>query len=256
MLPVQRKYKLKKQESDERDFMFAVPRALRTSLPKSVDLRPEMPDVLDQGSIGSCTANATANSLRHLLKKEGLDDFLPSRLFIYYNSRVRIEGEDASEDSGATLRDVCKAVATFHACKDEVWPYDISKFSEEPSAQAYQDANLHATLQYHAVPLYLPAIKSALSQRYPIVIGIQIFESFESQQVADTGVVPMPNVQTEQCLGGHAVLLVGYNDETRKFIVCNSWSANWGQKGFFEIDYDYVLNPELACDFWVFTMFK
>ena len=252
MTSVPRKYMLKKQTPDHRDFMFSVP---PVQCPPVVDMRPEMPVVLDQGSLGSCTANASTNCLRHLLLKEHVADFLPSRLFIYYNSRVKIEGGDPSDDSGAQLRDVAKAIARYHVCKDEVWPYDISKFSEEPPASTYDDAKMHKQLAYHAVPQNLAAMKATLAAHFPIVIGIQVFDSFEGPEVAASGIVPMPNVNTEQCLGGHAVLAVGYDDNKKKFLVMNSWGDQWGEKGFFEIDYDYVLNPELACDFWVFTMF-
>jgi C1A family cysteine protease len=51
------------------------------------------------------------------------------------------------------------------------------------------------------------------------------------------------------------MLLVGYNDDTQRFILQNSWGTSVGQKGFFEIDYKYLLDPNLAADFWVLTFF-
>ena len=50
--------------------------------------------------------------------------------------------------------------------------------------------------------------------------------------MARTGILNLPT-QQEQMLGGHAVLIVGYKDDTRQFIVRNSWSANWGLSGYF-----------------------
>jgi C1A family cysteine protease len=56
--------------------------------------------------------------------------------------------------------------------------------------------------------------------------------------------------KTERSLGGHAVTLVGFNDETKQFIVRNSWGTAWGQNGYFTLPYAYVLNSGLASDFW------
>jgi C1A family cysteine protease len=64
-----------------------------------------------------------------------------------------------------------------------------------------------------------------------------------------TGLVPMPGPQ-EHCLGGHAVMIVGYDDETQHVIVRNSWGTDWGIKGYFWLPYEYVTNMDLAGDFW------
>jgi C1A family cysteine protease len=81
------------------------------------------------------------------------------------------------------------------------------------------------------------------------VFGFTVYESFESEQVAKTGKVPLPP-RSEQVLGGHAVLAVGYNDAQQSFIVRNSWGPNWGMKGYFWMPYGYVTDPQLASDFW------
>ena len=60
--------------------------------------------------------------------------------------------------------------------------------------------------------------------------------------------------KNEQSIGGHAVVAVGYDDETKRFIVRNSWSNKWGQKGYFTMPYDYLLNEGLADDFWTIRL--
>lgn len=92
-------------------------------------------------------------------------------------------------------------------------------------------------------------MKGCLASGYPFVFGFSVYESFESQAVAQTGIVPMPS-PNEQLLGGHAVLAVGYDDEQGRFIVRNSWGKDWGMEGYFTIKYDYLLNDNLADDFW------
>ena len=260
----QRKYLLKRSPPDHRDFVCAHPTfAHIENFPPVFDLRtppadsgiPEMPAVLSQGILGSCGTQATSNSLRHLLMKEKLPVWQPSRLFIYYNTRVNIEGSPPGEDTGVCIRDVCKALSKYHACDETIWPYDIERFSEEPPPEAYKNANLHKKIQYHSVPLNINAIKHAVFQGNPVIIGIQLYESFETVEVAKTGIVPMPIVEKEQLLGGHAMNLVGFNDITRRFIVSNSW-GDWGDNGYCYIPYDYIIDPSLGNDYWTITFFE
>ncbi|KAG5182904.1 papain cysteine protease family protein [Tribonema minus] len=249
------RYGLVKQKPDDRDYQFVA--ASRKSLPAAVDLRTTgyVPPVMDQGSAGTCSAHATASALRFLLRKEKLQDFPPSRLFLYYVTRVYVEGVSPSEDSGCALRDVAKAIATYHVCNERYMEYDDTKIAEQPPALAVANARLHTTFTYRAVQQSLSALKGALASGYPVVVGIQVYDSFETEEVARTGVVPMP-AEGEQCLGGHAVYLVAFEDATRTFTLCNSWSSAWGQGGFFKLSYDYLTNPDLACDFWMTTGFQ
>src|ERR1051326_9472375 len=70
---------------DHRDLTYAAPAAFLTALPTSVDLRPGCPDVYDQGQLGSCTANSIGGAFQFEQIKQKVKDFVPSRLFIYYN---------------------------------------------------------------------------------------------------------------------------------------------------------------------------
>jgi C1A family cysteine protease len=116
-------------------------------------------------------------------------------------------------------------------------------------------------MNFAQVSQNLAAIKQALTQR-PVVAGIMLYDSFESDTVASTGTVNLPTPQ-ESLLGGHAVALVGYDDRPivngrtnpnyQRFTVRNSWGPTWGQSGYFTIPYSYVLNPNLAMDFWTVT---
>jgi C1A family cysteine protease len=101
----------------------------------------------------------------------------------------------------------------------------------------------------------LNSIKNAISQDFPIVFGIDVYSSFESKQVSKTGVVPMPNVNTEQLLGGHAIMMISYDDTKKVFGCMNSWGTSWGNKGFFTLPYAYVLSNQLAFDFWTIHFF-
>ncbi len=234
---------------DMRDHVFAPDPETLTSFPPVVDLHgPLMPPVYDQGQLGSCTANALAAALEFDAAKQHLKVFAPSRLFIYYNERV-MEGT-VSSDAGAAIRDGVISVNQSGVCDSSVWPYNIAKFAVKPPVVAYQDAKLFHSVLYQRLQQTLSHLLSALAAGYPFVFGFTVYESFESDAVAQTGIVPMP-LPHEQIMGGHAVLAVGYNYQTQRFIVRNSWGSGWGMAGYFTIPFAYVLSASLAQDLWV-----
>jgi C1A family cysteine protease len=233
---------------DARDHMYAAPQRVLATLPSQVDLRPQCPPVVDQGALGSCTANAIANAhLFNQRKQMAAQSFLPSRLFIYYNERV-MEGT-VNSDSGAMIRDGIKSIAKQGVCPETQWPYIIDKFTRKPTQPCYKEALKHQAVSYQRLVQTLTQLKGCLASGYPFVLGFTVYESFESQQVAQTGTVPMP-AAGEQVLGGHAVLAVGYDDSTQRFIVMNSWGTDWGMHGFFTMPYAYFTDTNLSDDFW------
>jgi C1A family cysteine protease len=237
---------------DQRDFMYAVPPSIATSLPPSADLRPTCPVIYDQGQLGSCTANAIAAAIEFDRQKEQLTpDFIPSRLFIYYNERA-MEGTTTT-DSGAQIRDGIKSVASQGVCPETEWPYTIANFSEKPPAQCYQDAIECKAVQYQSIIQDVNQLKGCLAAGYPFVCGITVYDSFESEQVAASGQVPMP-ASNEAVIGGHSIMGVGYDDSQQRFIMRNSWGTSWGLQGYFTIPYAYLTNTNLASDFWTIRL--
>lgn len=233
---------------DHRDRMYSVPaHIIAKPLPPSVDLRPGCPPVYDQGQLGSCTANAIGAAVEFDRKKEALPDWAPSRLFIYYNERV-IEHTIAS-DAGAQIRDGVKTLNTKGACMESTWPYNENQFAAHPPTQAYTEAKQHKAVSYHSVAQSLAAIKGCLAEGYPVVFGFTVYDAFEGEAVAQSGILDLPQ-PSEQVQGGHAVLIVGYDDASQRFLVRNSWGVDWGQKGYFTMPYAYVTSPGLADDFW------
>jgi C1A family cysteine protease len=233
---------------DMRDHQYSAPVALLGKLPPKVDLRPKCPPVLDQGQLGSCTANAIGNAHLFSQKKEGKKKpFTPSRLFIYYNERA-MEGT-INSDAGAQIRDGIKSIAKLGVCPETELPYDITKFTQKPSAKCFSDGLKNQALSYQRLVQTLSQLKGCLASGFPFVFGFTVYDSFESDTVAKTGVAPMPS-GGEKVLGGHAVLAVGYDDPSQRFIVMNSWSTGWGQKGYFTIPYAYLTDDNLSADFW------
>ena len=260
MTTIGRTYGWRKQPADHRDYKFSAPAPVIAALPPFADLRALCPPPYDQGRIGSCTANAIAGALQFCQIKEGIPNFTPSRLFIYWNER-NAEGT-VSRDAGAIIRDGIKVVNTVGACNESRWGYDdtpadpatgvwapSAKPRKKPSCIAFHFAKDADAVAYLAVDQNLDQMRACLAGGFPFVFGFQVYDSFESAAVATSGVVPMPS-PGERVLGGHAVLCVGYDDATRRFTVRNSWGAGWGLGGYFSIPYDYLANQSLASDLW------
>lgn len=260
---IQRKLGWKKQTEDVRDFKVAhlsLVKELPKIIPASVNLRKWCSGIQDQGELGSCTANAWAgllqfneNKYQNVAKKY----FNMSRLFIYYNERV-IEGT-IHEDSGAQLRDGAKAIANYGVPPEYDWPYITNKFDVTPTPAVYTVAFQNHIHSYYSLDSISPQrtllnLKTCIASGEPFVFGFSVYDSFMSDAVANTGIMPMPNLKTEQIQGGHAVMGVGYNDAEQRVLVRNSWGPNWGLKGvnagYFTMPYAFISNPQMASDFW------
>ncbi len=231
---------------DHRDKLYSVVRKVPAKLPSSIDLRPVCPPVADQGELGSCTGNALVGALEFMEMKDNDPYVELSRLFIYYDERAF--EHTVNSDSGAQIRDGIKTLAKKGVCSEKCWPYDISKFTVKPPASCFEEAATHKITVYARIQ-GVDEMKACLAEGYPFVFGFSVYESFESQEVAQTGIVQMPQPDEKQ-VGGHAVVGVGYDDSEGRFIVRNSWGDAWGMKGYFTIPYEYLGNPNLADDFW------
>ena len=247
---VQRSYRLKHDKQDIRDKIYYASTIKQPSqLPKLVDLRKYLSPVVDQGELGSCTANAIASGLGEYFQKIARKQFTSlSRLDLYWWERF-IEGT-VDKDSGAEIRDGMKVFNQLGIAPENDYPYDITTFTNEPTPQAILDATIFKISKYNRVQ-NLNSLKIALAEGLPVVTGIQVYESFESDAVAQTGIVPMPDPDNEQLLGGHAVLAVGYDDSKKQVIMRNSWGISWGDKGYFYLPYTYFTDPNgYVADMW------
>lgn len=224
----------------------SLPEADTTGLPilAEVDPRPKMPPIVDQGQLGSCTANATAAAFQYDAIQDGADCGPLSRLWIYYYERA-IEGTLGQGDTGAYGHDAFKVAA--HGIPDEtLWPYDVSKYARKPPAskpRAYTlSKKVHAPGQSHKT------IQQVLSNGQSIAFGFTVYSSFESDATASTGIMPVPE-PGEEVLGGHEVLAVGYLEHLPQYVLCrNSWGTSWGMAGYFVMPWTVFLDRSQVSD--------
>jgi C1A family cysteine protease len=214
-------------------------------------LKQYVTKVYDQGALGSCTANAfcSAFNIENTVKKK-YPNFQPSRLYLYYYER-QIEGT-TNFDSGADVIDGEKYAKQYGLCSEELWPYKISKFTVKPPLICDTDAGNHKITSYRIIPinnLLIQTIKNCIDNNTPVLIAIAVYTSFESKNAEKTGIIPIPNLQKEKCLGGHELCLIGYDDVKSIFTVQNSWGSNWGDNGFCYIPYNYLTNKILGLEF-------
>ena len=254
-------YGAKRDSHDARDFSKvyeyqAIPQAYvgteyRTH---SKNLSSYVDHVSDQGQLGSCTANALCAAYGLDLKKQestlhkGYVYFDPSRLFLYYNTRA-YEGT-TQEDAGASIRDTVKALNRKGVCKEEEWPYYIYKFRSKPPQQAYEKAQGNNLCKYERLQQNTDQLRACINDNCPFVFGFNVYPSFH--KAADEGIMPIPSQaeKLRQLQGRHAVVAVGYSDQSKVFLVLNSWGEGWGSNGYFYMPYDVIKDPGVCFDFW------
>ena len=246
-------FNLKKDPIDKRDIPFKLKVSTPVKLPEEYDLKKSCPPIISQGNLGACGPNQISQNLKFLLKKQKSVVFQPSRLFIYYFSRV-LDNSDIREDTGITLRSGLKSISKFGVCNETEWKYNTTDFTKKPNDQVIEKALFYTkNFKYNSVLQTEQNIKEVIYSGFPVLFGLDIYSSFQSSKALKTGIVPFPNTVKEQKLGGHAMSIIGWNKT--HFIVSNTWGKNFGDEGYFYIDYNYILNQDLSNSFWTCSYF-
>jgi C1A family cysteine protease len=227
---------------DERDLKYALRMQPKKKLPALVNLEKKLPEVFDQGLLGSCTAQAGAAAMFAVAAPNEFDP-VPSRLFLYYYIR-KLQG-NTDEDTGGYMRNVFKAANRFGVCSEIWWNHRIELFATEPWPASQQEAKEHIALKYEALPQDIEAAKDCLASGYPIIFGMLLLTNFF--KIKKDGKMPLPEGRIE---GGHALCAIGYSNRRKAFLVRNSWGLTWGAKGNFWLPYAIFESPDYVQDIW------
>jgi len=222
---------------------YALGIAPQSTLPFLIDLRPKCSPVSDQGEMNSCVAFAVIGAMEYLENVQNNSTISLSQQFVFYNERM-LEGTTAT-DSGTYIEDGINVITEYGACELSLCPYNQDNLYTKPSVEAYADAVKRKALRYSRVSQDQTSVMTSLANGYPVIFGFLAYSSFESQVVAQSGIVPMPDPK-ETMVGGHCVCIVGYDLNTQMFLIRNSWGASWGISGYCWMPFAYVLNPSLA----------
>lgn len=202
---------------------------------------------------GNCTGVSAAGAIGILSNRQINDgnwtggQLIASPLGIYYCER-QLDGT-VDQDAGASIADAVSVLMNTGVVTEADWPYDPSFFDVAPTAQAMADAAKVKLADAAPIDHDLDTIRACLAMGFPIQIGIQVFSSFES---APNGDVPLPDRSKDGLLGGHAIVLVGYDHTQQKFVFRNSWGTAWGNGGYGTLAYPYVLDADLNMELYVY----
>lgn len=232
-------------------------------LATSVSLKQWCSPVENQGSIGSCTAHAGIGMAEYFERRAFGKHLDASRLFLYKVTRNMLGW---TGDTGAYLRTTMGAMSIFGCPPESYWPYVIAKYDQEPSAFLYAYAQAFQALQFYRLDPsgttkanVLASLKSHLTAGLPAMFGFTCYSSLYSAS-GNAGNIPFP-APSENVVGGHAVMAVGYDDDKSitnvinnkktkgAILIRNSWGIGWGDQGYGWLPYDYLLHG-LADDFW------
>lgn len=205
-----------------------------------VDLRESFTSIKDQGALGACSAFTMVGIYEYILKKNHQQELDLSESFVYYN--VRKADHCEHEDCGSSLYSIIVSMITEGVCLERLCPYSANP-DISPSPEAYADAQSRKIVKALNVKPKIDDIRSAVAQGYPVAISLKIFDSFN----ADAGFVQRPSDEEikEGRSGNHAMIVCGYSDDERVFIVRNSWGTKFGDKGYCYIPYSYIADENL-----------
>jgi len=236
----------KPQEQDSRDYIYQNNNEIELKVNHYLtDIPMKTCPILDQGSLGSCLANAIY-ALMYITSNGEINS---SRLYNYLCYRAS-NNDSLTEDTGGSVRGGMKSIKNYGLCNEKLFPYiDISnKFKQLPPRTCFVNIYNIKNFVYNFIPKNISSIKNCLVSGNPILAGILIYDSFYSNNVNKYGLIPIPNTTSETILGGHAILLVGYDDKSQTIKFQNSWGINWGNKGYGFIPYNYILDYNLSFD--------
>jgi len=201
--------------------------------------------VENQMQVGSCVAQVWTSMFEYLMRLQLGDESQGSSVALYAWLR-QFAGVPLTEDSGSTNSAAAQVLSSFGMPLELDYPNDTSKWSEEPPPEIHLNASKQKLDLFYTCP-NVSAIEACIQQNRPVAIGFKCFESLMSDGVTETGYVPY--TPDQKVIGGHAIIIVGYDRALDGFFFLNSWGTSWGlrlpetsTRGFGFLKNDFIRN--------------
>lgn len=206
-------------------------------LPPIVELGGWDGPIKDQGSEGSCTAQSGASLVEWIWRRYYKKSPVLSPAFLY---ALELQADGSfPRDEGSSPLTTCQILNEVGVCEEALMPYRPS-FITDPTPEQRVAAAHYRLGGYHLLN-GLPDFLSALADPtpWPPVVAFDVYESFEAEGVARTGMMSVPK-SGEQLLGGHQVKASGYHLPNRMALMQNSWGTGWGINGYFWMPFEVL----------------
>ena len=186
--------------------------------------------VRDQKKCGGCWAFAMTGGLESYslrnAHRPGAD--------LNLSEQVMISCSGVGSCNGGTLN--ADYLQSTGLPEESAYPYTGTDGTCSAAASGWQNST-YTIGSWGSVPKSVSGLKAALAKYGPLPTAMMVYEDFMHYK---SGVY---SYTSGKKLGGHAVLLVGYDDADQAFIVKNSWNTGWGERGFFRIAYSEMTSP-------------
>ena len=222
------------------------------SLPATFDAWNSQVTVVDQGPWGSCTAYSLRYAYLLSLVNKNVALVEPSTSYLYDQARLH-EGNSSLNDTGATNTDIAWVVQNLGIPPLSSFPYTAYNLFHTPVNVQGLVKHTMSNLSFSKnVTTNVANIKNILSQGKGVIIAIYVYKSLMTTSVYVSGIIPQP-ASNDRPIGGHSIMLSGWDDTTQRFSFRNSWGTYTGNFGVFTIPYNYAANPSYSGDAWYFT---
>jgi len=242
---MKRKFGALRDVHDVRDRMYRAASSVRPAV-LHVDLREWGGPVKDQGEEGSCTGHAFSSAREWIARKYEKASPVLSPQCLY--AEELLASNDFPKDEGAMPRTACQVLTALGCCETALYPYIAGRITKPTPAQI-ANALKYKTGAYHRIAGlsdFLCCLSDATP--WPVLVGFTVYDSFMSDQVAESGIMPVP-ISGEQQQGGHEVLCLGYDFAKQLALIQNSWGEDWGQRGYFWMPFEVIASPDT--DLWI-----
>ncbi len=233
---------------DPRDLILA---PAPTILPKQIDYTAEMGPIRNQNPEGTCVGHA-AVAVKEFHEKRQYGTYIELSERFIYELAQHYDEWPGSDYEGSSVRGAMKALHKHGVCEEYYWPYQpFSPPNPKPPGLkhgAFENAFKYRILGYRSLGgldhetgrfrVNLRSVRRAVVESGPVAMSFDLYDG-KWFEVGGDGIIDGSGVDKDLD-GGHAICIVGYDDDSGRFKIRNSWGASYGDNGYCYISYGYA----------------